>query len=178
MNKEIPADSLIVVGKVLAPWGVKGEVKVEAISDSPGRFSAGGILYANDRPMRVLHSTGLAGGHVALQLENVTSRDAAQELRGVFLLVPEDAAPPLPDGKYYHFQIIGMEVYTLEKENLGRVTEILATGSNDVYVVTSEREELLVPALDEVVKEVDVARRTITVDLPDGLRSSSRASKG
>ena len=178
MNMEIHADSLIVVGKVLAPWGLKGEVKVEAISDSPGRFSAGGILYADDRPLRVLRSTGLPGGHFALQLENVTSREAAQELRGVFLLVPEDAAPPLPEGKYYHFQIIGMQVYTLEKESLGRVTEILATGSNDVYIVTSDENELLVPALDEVVKEVDVARKTITVDLPDGLRPTTRGSKG
>ena len=171
----MPANRLIVVGKVLGPKGLKGEIKVEPISDSPGRFAPGGILYAKDRPHQILRSTQLSVGQLALKLQGIDSRDDAEHLRGVTLLVPEDTALPLPEGEYYHFQILDMTVYTPEKECLGRVTEILSTGSNDVYVVSSDGKELLVPALEDVVKEVDVARKTITVELPEGLRPRIRS---
>jgi 16S rRNA processing protein RimM len=85
-------------------------------------------------------------------------------------MVPEGMAPPLPEGAYYHFQIVDMRVYTRGKEYLGIITQVLSTGSNDVYVVCHQGRELLVPALEGVVREVDVEGRRMVVDLPEGLR--------
>ena len=77
---------------------------------------------------------------------------------------------PLPDGTYYHFQILGMRVLTNDGERLGSVSEIIVTGSNDVYVVHQEgRRDILIPALPDVVLDVNLDTATMLVDLPDGL---------
>lgn len=170
MDENTTSRRLVVVGRVLSPQGITGELQIEAISDSPGRFSSGGVLYINDQPHEIKSSRELPKGRIGLKLEGIDSRNEAENLRGSLLLVPEDMVPPLPEGEYYHFQIIGIRVYTREREYLGQVTEILATGSNDVYVVSHEGSEILIPALDDVVVEVDVDGRTMTVDLPEGLR--------
>ena len=85
-------------------------------------------------------------------------------------MVPEEMVPPLPEGIYYHYQIIDMHVYTEEKEYLGQIIDILSTGSNDVYVVSDGGPTILVPALEDVIKEVDVEQARMTVDLPLGIR--------
>ena len=77
---------------------------------------------------------------------------------------------PLSPGSYYHFQILDMEVWTLSGELLGAVTDILSTGSNDVYVVSKGGSETLLPAIQDVVLDVDLEKGRITVDLPEGLR--------
>lgn len=81
----------------------------------------------------------------------------------------DDVLPASPD-TYYHFQILDMEVWTQSGEFLGKVNDILSTGSNDVYVVNHGKDEVLVPAMHDVVLEVDLGKGRITVDLPDGLR--------
>ena len=171
MNKDVTSPSLVIVGKVLAPRGLKGEVQAEVISDSLDTFSSGGILYLNGQPHSIQGSSILPKERVRLKLEGIDSRSEADSLRNVFLMVPEDTVPPLPEGMYYHYQILDMGVYTVEGEHLGRVTQILATGSNDVYVASHEGHELLIPAVDEVIVEVDLEEKKMIVDLPEGLRS-------
>ena len=163
----------VVVGRVLAPRGLHGEVRVEVISDSPERFSAGGILYADGRAHRIQRSSELPRGTLALKLAGINTRDDAETLRDSYLMVPEELVPTLPEGKYYHYQIIDMRVYTEEQEYLGQITDILSTGSNDVYVVSDEGQTILVPALEDVIKEVDIEQGTMTVDLPEGIKSGT-----
>ena len=170
MYEDAASTGPVIVGRVLAPRGPAGEVKVEVISDSPARFSKGSVLYLKGQTHRIQRSYRLPRGTMALKLEGINSRNEAEGLRDCFLTVSEDMTPPLPEGEYYHFQIIDMSVYTRKLEYLGQITQILPTGSNDVYVVSHEDEELLIPAVDEVIVEVDVAQGTMTVDLPDGLR--------
>lgn len=160
------------MGRVLAPHGLKGEVRIEVITDSPDRFSSGGIVYVTGEPHRIERSFRLPKGTLALKLEGIDNRGQAAALRESLLTVPEDMVPPPPEGQYYHFQIIDMRVHTREREYLGQVTQIISTGSNDVYVVSFEGKEILIPALDDVIKEMDVERGVMTVDLPEGLRSS------
>ena len=160
----------MIVGRVLAAHGMMGEVQIEVISDSPGRFSAGGILYLMGEPREIQGSSGARKGRINLKLGGVDSRTEAESLRGGILTVPEDMVPPLPEGGYYHYQIIDMRVHTHQGEYLGRITEILTTGSNDVYVVSLEGTELLIPAVDEVIKNIDVDGGKMTVELPPGLR--------
>ena len=105
-----------------------------------------------------------------VKLEGIDSRTAAEGLRNKSLTVPQDQVPVLPQGEYYHFQIIDLEVSTSEGEHLGQIVEIISTGANDVYVVASEAGQLLIPAIDHVIKEVDLDRGIMVVQLPEGLR--------
>ena len=160
----------MVVGRVLGAWGIRGEIKVEPHTDVPERFSPGTLLYLDGSPARVLksrpHKTGLV-----VTLDVVADRNKAESLKGASLAVPREQVGPLPEGSYYHFEIIGIGVWTEQGEHLGEVLQILATGSNDVYVVrdSSERESL-VPALPDVVLSVDTDEGRMVVRLPEGLR--------
>lgn len=93
-----------------------------------------------------------------------------KELVGQQLTVPETAVPDLPEGEYFHYQIVGLQVLTEEGEDLGKVSEILETGSNDVYVTMGDAGELLIPALADVIREVRLSDGVMVVNLPDGLR--------
>jgi len=112
----------------------------------------------------------LVRGAVVLKLSDVASRDEADRLRGQTLYVPDSEAVPLDEGSYFWYQIIGLRVLTTDGEELGRIDEIIATGSNDVYVVRSGKQELLVPAIRDVVQRVDLERGIVTVELMEGLR--------
>ena len=93
----------------------------------------------------------------------------AQGLIGSKLEVPMDDIPDLPQGFYYHFQILGLAVVDKQIGSIGQVVDILNTGSNDVYVVDYSGKEVLIPAIKNVILKVDIENHLITVDLPDGL---------
>ena len=158
------------VGRVSRPRGVAGEVQVEVMSDFPGRFASGEVIFVAGVARRIQRSYRPKPHLVVLKLEGIDSIDAAALLRGTTLTVPLEAVPPLPEGRYYHFQLMGMEVYTSQGELLGCITDIFPTGSNDVYAVTLDGRQVLIPAIDDVVQEVDVEASRMTVDLPEGLR--------
>ena len=170
MDEHDSSAGMVIVGRILKPRGVRGEMTAEVISDSPGRFSAGGVIYVGGEPRKIQRSSSLPKGRVAIKLQGIDGPGEAASLEDSLLTVPESMAPRLPDGEYYHFQIIGMGVYTRQGEYLGQIAQILSTGSNDVYVACQGGQELLIPALDEVIVEVNLDRRVMTVDLPEGLR--------
>ena len=151
------------VGLVAAPWGVRGDVKVQPLTDFPERFQPGATLWVRGYRHKVQRSRW-SRGLVYLGLRGVDSRDAADKLRGALLEVPETDLPPLPEGQYYRFQIVGLEVWTPQGDALGRVEEVLSTGSNDVYVIRGGPRELLIPALEDVVKEVDLEGGRLVVE--------------
>lgn len=157
----------MVVGQVLRPHGIRGEVKVQPLSDVSGRFEAGKPLWIQTRDGG-FHEVRIQGvrpgmGHLLVALEGYTQREAVKSFTGARILVPESHVPPPEEGVYYHFQLVGMAVYDEEGTYLGRLEEILVTGSNDVFVVRDQRQEWLIPALREVCVEVDVARKRMRV---------------
>lgn len=159
----------VVVGLIRGGWGIKGDVKVEILSDAPSRFADDSVVHLKGKPVKVEHSRRLKG-ILLVKLDNVADRTAADALRGQLLTVPEADAEPLQDGAYYHFQIMGVPVRTVDGEDLGRIAEIIATGANDVYVVRLEgRRDILIPAMEDVVLSVDLEGDGMTVQLPDGL---------
>ena len=161
-----PNGDNVVVGRIKGPRGLRGELRVELLTDVETRFSPGSVLYLDGRPTRVERSRSVKGGLV-VKLDTVNDRTAAESLRQIYLTIPASQVAPLPESAYYHFQIIDMGVWTDEGEFLGNVKEIIPTGSNDVYVVRDEeRTETLVPALGDVVLEVDLERNRMTVRLP------------
>ena len=159
----------VIVGRIRAAWGIRGDVSVEVLSDIPQRFKPGSELRLKGKPTRVERSRKGKRG-LLVKLESVEDRSQAEALRGEELTVLPEQVEPLPDGIYYHFQILGMQVWTDDGERLGSVGEIIVTGSNDVYVVRMEgRRDILIPALPDVILGVDLDAGQMKVSLPDGL---------
>ena len=163
-----PRQSNIVVGRILGPVGLEGELRVEVSSDVPDRFAPGSEFHIGDSSYRVQDARTTAKG-LRIKLLGVTSHKAAMALNGKYVYVPEKDVPPPPEHTYYYYQVLGMRVVTSGGEELGVVTDILSTGANDVYVVKGDARETLVPALADVVLEVDVPGQRMVVDLPEGL---------
>jgi 16S rRNA processing protein RimM len=149
---------LVFVGKIRRAVGLKGNVLVAATGDDPGRFRPGTRLWiAGDPPREVkVREMRPSGPAYAVAFEGVDTVDDAQQLRGADLLIEAQSLPRLPEGTYYHFEVIGLEVLDANGVSLGRVESILETGSNDVYCVGKGKEEILVPAIREFVAKVDL----------------------
>lgn len=160
----------LVIARIVSPQGIKGEVKADVVTDFPERFASTSTLYVGPehRPYQ-LEGYRLLGNMVVLKLRGVDSMNQAEELRGQLVEVPEEEAVRLPPGHYFWHQILGLRVVTVDGDELGKVDQILETGSNDVYVVHGPRGELLIPAIKQVVKTVDPERGVMTVELMPGL---------
>ena len=167
------------VGRIVAPWGIQGDMRIDPLTDNPVRFQPGGLMRLRDRPARVIRSRK-AGRYLIAKLEGVDDRNAAEALRGELLTITPDEAPPLDrEGTYYHFQIVGIDVYDESGVCLGEVTDILTTGGNDVYSVRDcQGGEVLLPAIPDVVLDVDTERGRMTVHLLDGLSGAPQAQRG
>lgn len=158
------------MGRVVAAHGIRGEVRVVLLTDFPDRFRRTRRIYVGDeeRP-RDLEGARLHNGQALLKIAGVDCRSDAELLRDRILFVPEKEAVRLPEGSYFLQQILGLEVRTGDGAVLGKVTEILRTGSNDVYVVRGPEGEVLLPAIRQVVREVDLTAGVMTVELLEGL---------
>jgi 16S rRNA processing protein RimM len=159
---------LIEVGRILAPVGVRGEVRVWVLSDVPHRFAAGSLLWIDGSCLRVQRSRGTSRGAV-VKFCDVDSRFDADSLRDKLLFVDETDVPLPPLGTYYHYQLLGMQVRSQEGRDLGTLTEVIATGANDVYVVNGDGGEVLIPAIIDFVLSVDLKHNTMTVNVPQVL---------
>ena len=159
----------MVVGVVTGAWGVRGAVKVDPLTYTDRRFEPGSVVYLAGAPTRVLDSRR-SKRTIILALDGVVDRNVAESLRGTELTIAPDQLEALPEGSYYHFDIVGMDVYTEEGERLGAVKEIIVTGGNDVYVVGGAPRDILIPALRDVVLDIAKERNRMTVRLPEGLR--------
>ena len=160
----------LVIGRVVRPWGTRGEVKVEIITDFPERFALLRKIYLGTEAVPfTVESARLHKGAAILKLEGCRDRTAAEKLRGQWVQIPIEEAMPLEEDEYYEHQIIGLAVWTAQGEYLGKVKEIIFTGSNDVYVVRGQRREVLIPAIEDVVLEIDLDQGRMVVELMEGL---------
>ena len=166
----------LLLGQVLRPHGVRGELRVEVLTAYPERIVPQQRVYLGPDPADVsaarLYTIAQARRHqqyLILQLAEVGDRNAAELLREQYVMVAFEDAIPLEDDEYYLFQVIGLEVVTTEGEALGRITDVLETGANDVFVVRGPRGEVLLPVIDECVQCIDFDAGTITVRLLEGL---------
>lgn len=160
----------IIVGCVIRAHGLNGQLRVKVMSDVPQRFDPGGVVYIGGAPFTIAESGFFRHGQILLKLLGIEDSAAAQQMVEEMITVPVAAAPPLPEGEWFHFQLLGLRVLTDEGEDLGEITDILETGSNDVYVVSEGKSEILIPALKSVINEVRLDDGVMVVSLPDGLR--------
>ncbi len=155
-------DPRVTVAKILAPQGVRGEVRVLPLTDFPERFQKRKELWLGppqDRRVR-LESARAHGRVWLLKLAGIDDRNAAESLRGLELQVDEEALEPLEEGRFYVHHLVGLPVVTADGSEVGRLRDILQTGANDVFVIrrdgASGPKEYLIPAMKEFL-EVDLA---------------------
>ncbi|UCG84150.1 MAG: 16S rRNA processing protein RimM [Dehalococcoidia bacterium] len=172
MGEHIAPPDFLIVGHILAPQGIKGEVKAQVVTDFPDRFAPGEFVYIDGRPLEVEGSRPHKQ-HLVLKLAAVDTRQDAEELRGRDLCIPRSEIRELPDGEFYAFQLIGLDVFTMEGNHVGRITDIMTTVGNDIYILQGERGEILIPAIEDVVKSIDLDKGRVTIEAIEGLLSSS-----
>ena len=164
---------LVQVGKVVTPHGLNGYLNVKVETDFPERFKVGTILYLGRIPRKILGSFFTRRGMVVLQFDGITDRAKAETFLGYTISIDITSINQLQEGHYYHYQILGLNVYTIQGEHLGKITEIISTGNNDVYAIFKNGDELLLPAISDVIREVNVSSGIMRVKIPDGLRPIS-----
>ena len=170
-----PEPRYLAVGQVSRPHGVRGELRVQILTDYPARLAQHAYLYlaSPDSPETMRRYTveklRWHRGVLLLKLDGCDDRNRAEELRGQLVQIPLEEAVPLEEDEYYHFQLIGVRVETEGGEHLGQVIQVLETGANDVYVVRGPRGELLLPAVDDVVLELDLELKRMVVHLLPGM---------
>ncbi|MBT3363519.1 MAG: 16S rRNA processing protein RimM [Chloroflexi bacterium] len=156
-------DDFLIVGRVLAPWGLRGDLKSEVITDFPQRFAPNSKVYIDGIAMTIERSR-FQKGNVILKLAGIDSIEQVEPLRNKYLKVPQSEAIPLENDQYYHHQLIGLEVITSRGKQIGSIADILPTGSNDVYVVKGNGKEYLIPAINDVVVQIDLDKGIMIIE--------------
>lgn len=163
----------VTVGRIERPFGVKGEIKVRPLSDVPGRFEGLRSVSLLARNGQILETSVThvrrAGDEFILGLTGLTTPEDASFWRGGFIRTIRGTVPELPDGQYYECDLIGLTVSTEESQPIGVLEEIWNLPGNPLFVVRQGAKEILIPAAKEIVSDVDLTARTMTVRLIDGL---------
>lgn len=163
----------VTVGRIERPFGVKGEIKVRPLSDVPGRFEGLRSVSLLARNGQILETSVThvrrAGDEFILGLAGLTTPEDASFWRGGFIRTIRGTVPELPDGQYYECDLIGLTVSTEESQPIGVLEEIWNLPGNPLLVVRQGAKEILIPAAKEIISDVDLTARTMTVRLIDGL---------
>jgi 16S rRNA processing protein RimM len=161
----------LVIGRITKPHGKLGEVRVEILSELPERFNWLEVVFFGEdgsKPVGV-ESVRFHKSWALLKLEGYDSRLEAERLRSTLLSVPEEEGIPLEEGEYYLYQLIGLSVYTNEGSYLGILQDVLETKANNVFIIEGDQKEILLPDIEEVVKDIDFQLGRMTVNLLPGL---------
>ena len=168
-------DGYLAVGRVLGAHGLLGEVKVESHSDFDSRFTPGQQLFIGEKLAQTeIETSRPHKGIFLIRFTDVSDRFKAEDLYSEWLYIPEEKAMELDKDTYWVHDIVGLTVQTEDLRRLGKVADVLFTGANEVYIVRPEPgvnrdRDLLIPALADVVRAVDVEAGILTVRLQPGL---------
>jgi len=165
--------SLIEIGKIIKPHGIRGEVKVIPFTDRPEQFIEISSLYVEREEEEgewiAVERARIQNRFVLLLLEGIKSIEDAEQLRGSLLKVYESSFSPLPKGSHYIFEIVGLKVKTTGGELIGSVVDVMKMPASDVYVVDTGEKEVLIPAIKYFVKKIDTGAGEITIEPIEGL---------
>lgn len=167
MNQE---NDYLIVGEIVGSFGIKGEVKLHPETEFPERFKPGASVWVGaDKTEYTIEGARTHSPHILLKLKGVNDRDAAERFRRSIVYIPISQAVPLEEGAFYHYQLIGLRVFTDKGQDLGTVAEILITGSNDVFVVKGKMGEVLIPVTKEVIQSISPEEGRIVIVPIEGL---------
>ncbi len=160
------------IGKIVAPFGIRGELKVFSLSDVPDRFATLDAVYVGleHTVYKIKSVRPYKGDMLVLKLDGVNDANLAETLRNRDLCIPVSELATLPPDFYYQHDILGLQVYLLDNQELGVITDIWSTGGSDVYVIKGKAgQEILIPAIKEVIKQIDLIRHVMYIDPMKGL---------
>jgi 16S rRNA processing protein RimM len=163
-------EEYIAIGKVVGFFGNKGAVKVKSLTDNPKRFQnlkKAYIIFKNKEVKEVeINSVGKRKSQIILNIKGYNNISEAKSLKDCTLAILRSECPKLPKDSFYEFEIIGLKVFDTDNNYLGKVVDIYKTGSNDVYELDTD---ILLPAIKEVIKKVDLKKKEMIVNLMEGL---------
>ena len=167
MNNQLEA------GKIINTHGLRGEVKVVTWTDYPEVFEEIEFLYVHKKTgdeRLDIKNIKYQKNNIIVKFAQINDIDEAEKYKNMILYVDRDQLPPLPEGMNYIVDLIGLEVYNEENEKIGVIADVFNTGANDIYDVKREgKKNLLLPVIDECVKEVDMENGRVIVNVMEGL---------
>ncbi len=159
------APDFLAVGEILRPQGLRGEIKLKPLTDDPGRFfDLQRVRVGEETSPRALHCLRVQEGFAYIRLEGVYSREAVEALRGTLLYVAREDAVPLPSDANFICDLVGLRATDTEGTDFGTLTDVLQPGGVDVYVFSTPKGEMMLPALKKTVLKVDLENKTILLD--------------
>jgi 16S rRNA processing protein RimM len=164
---------LCIIGKILRPYGLKGQVCVKPITDFVERFKKLRRVYVGDNPVEVdehlVVGAFLRDEDIILKFKGVNDRTSAESFSGKFIYIPEEELMPLPEGSFYVHDLIGLKVFDTNGRKIGIIADVWLLPANDVYVVESKGKEILIPAIADVVKKIDLEKKVVIIEPIEGL---------
>ncbi|HEY4668536.1 MAG TPA: ribosome maturation factor RimM [Tepidiformaceae bacterium] len=167
-----PRDGYTAVGRVLRPHGLRGEVRVQAFAEGAPNLQRGRRVWMGDRELTIVRARPDREAWI-LQFAEMKDRTDAEQYYEVLLEAPDSQVRRTDSESYFVHELIGLRVVTDDGRELGRVVEVLQTGANDVYVVRGERGEVLIPAVGDVVKQIDTRESFMSITPLPGLLDES-----
>ena len=162
----------LIVGKIGAPHGIKGEIKVFPLTDDPTRFQALSKVYVKSKEGYEefeICSVKYNGPHLILKLEKINDRNDADRLKNKYLEISREDGISLEEDEYYIVDLIGLEVYE-DGVKLGVLKDVISTGGTDLYEIQTEEKMILVPAVSQYILKIDMDNRRIEASIPEGLK--------
>lgn len=167
--------ALVVVGRVVKPHGVRGELRVQPDTDFPERLGTlqQAVLVRDEEstPVRI-EAVRTAGQALLVKIAGIDTPEDAGRWRGAYLAVPQELVAPLPEGRHYIFDVLGLLVETEDGRQIGTVDEVIRTPGHDVFVVRGAR-EILIPAISSVVLRMDMTTRRLVIRPIPGMLEES-----
>lgn len=163
------------IGKILSPHGLNGTVKVYPYTDYPDRIKqlkAVDIVSQSERCEMLIENAVSSGRFWLIKFRGIETREDAENIRDMLIVIPKKERLPLEEGSYYHDQLIGLSVYNHKGDRLGAVSDLISTGGHDLLQVSGEfsgSEKILIPMVKSIIVVVDLQQGLIKVQLPDGL---------
>lgn len=161
------------IGQIVNTFGIKGMVKVKPFTDNIERFNNLEKIYIKNKSGQTEYKIQEIKYHknmVLIKFEGIENPEQANLLRNSYLIVDRETEEPLEPGRYYIVDMIGLDVFTDDNEYLGKLEDIYNTGSNDIYVVKNELgKQVLLPAIEDVIKNIDMDNKKVIVHLIPGL---------
>jgi 16S rRNA processing protein RimM len=158
----------LIVGRVAKAHGIRGEVAIDLYSDAPDRFAPGARLLAGD-DIFIVETSREHQGRVLVRFEGVRDRNGAERLRGTELTIAASDARALEEWSFYPHQLVGLSVVDTEGRALGTMTRVDESPGGDLWIVKTDDSEVLMPAVREIVRDVDLEKNRIVVEPPEGL---------
>lgn len=166
-------ESLMEIGQIVNTYGIKGFVKVVPFTDNINRFEDLKTVYVETKKGLEnfeIEEVKYSKNTVLLKLKGIDDINIAEKYRNCYLKISRENAVKLPEDTYFIIDLLDMKVYTEEDIYLGNIIDVYPTGSNDIYVIKNEEgKQVLLPAIDEVIKTVDIQNKKMVVHLLDGL---------